>query len=138
MRRKLAFILLIMMIANSLSITNTGMCEPGASPTYVFIRYVCASLTIDSSGVASCMGEIRLNNTTSSVTATLTLYKQSGTSWTSVKNWSGSSFSTTLLNISRTKTVEAGTYKAVFSGIVTGADGTTERFSVTSHIVTYP
>lgn len=107
-------------------------------PNYQFTRSVETDLSIDESGNATCTGRIRVNSTTSSVSATLTLYKKSGSAWVKVVSWNDSLVGATKLTIVKERKVSVGTYKVIVSGTVTAASGAKEVVSGTSGYVTYP
>lgn len=88
-------------------------------PMYMYTSEVRATLSISSSGTASCVGKIKGWASDSDITMTVTLYKQSGTSWSEIASWSDSATGVGSLTISESYGVDAGTYKVVVTGTVT-------------------
>jgi len=54
------------------------------SPLYLYTRKVTASLSISDGGKATCYGYVRANSSGGSISITITLYRQSGKSWSKV------------------------------------------------------
>lgn len=111
--------------------------ESAASPFYLYTRFVEADLSIDNSGNASCIGYVKVKETTSTITMTVTLYRQAGTNWGKVTSWSDSVVGASSLEIDEVYRVGSGTYKVEVTGTVTSAAGGSETFSETSGVVTY-
>ena len=72
------------------------------SPLYLYTRKVTASLSISDGGKATCYGYVRANSSGGSISITITLYRQSGKSWSKVTSWSTSGTSQ-ILDIEKTK-----------------------------------
>lgn len=101
-------------------------------PMYLYTREVKATLSISGSGTALCEGKIKGWASDSNITMTVTLYKQSGTSWLEVTSWSESATGVSSLTIMESYGVNAGTYKVVVTGTVTDPDVGSENVSKSS------
>lgn len=101
-------------------------------PMYLYTSEIEATLNISGSGTASCVGKIKGWARDSNITMTVTLYKQSGTSWSEVTSWSDSATGVSSLTISESYSVDAGTYKVVVTGTVTDPGVGTEDVSMSS------
>jgi len=98
-------------------------------PTWTHTTRIISDVTF-SGRTATCTGSISAL-TGATISATLTLYKQNGSSWDYVTSWSKTS-STAFLSFNETHTVNsAGTYRTVISGTVT-RNGTSENVSAAS------
>lgn len=106
-------------------------------PMYLYTSEVRATLSISSSGTASCVGKIKGWASDSNITMTVTLYKQSGTSWSEVASWSNSATGVSSLTISQSYGVDAGTYKIIVTGTVTDPDVGSEDVSKSSAEMIY-
>ncbi len=106
------------------------------SPLYLYTRRVTASLSISDSGQATCSGYVKANSSGSSISITITLYRQSGKSWGKVTSWSTSGTSQ-VLSIEKTRQVSEGTYKVVLTGSVSNPEGKKEDIKTTSTEMTY-
>ncbi len=106
------------------------------SPLYLYTRKVTTSLSISDSGKATCSGYVRANSSGSSISITITLYRQSGKSWSKVTGWSTSGTSL-ILDIEKNKQVTEGTYKVVLTGSLTNPEGKKEDIKATSSEITY-
>lgn len=106
------------------------------SPFYLYTRRVNASLSISDSGKATCSGYVKANSSGGSISITITLYRQSGKSWSKVTSWSVSGTSQ-ILDIEKNKQVTEGTYKVVLTGSVTNPEGKKEEVKTTSTEMTY-
>ncbi len=105
-------------------------------PQYNYTQLTSVSLSISSSGVASCKGKIRAYATSSMINMTITLYKKSGESWQQVKTWSVENQSE-MAYISETWNVSSGTYKVLMNGKVITSSGAVESLSGSSAEKTY-
>lgn len=106
-------------------------------PMYLYTSDIKATLNINGSGTASCVGKIKGWASDSNITMSVTLYKKSGTSWIYVTSWSDSATGVSSLSISESYTVEAGTYKVVVTGMVTDPGVGTENVSLSSLEIIY-
>lgn len=93
---------------------------------YELINRAYATLSLSSSGLATCTGKIIASESTSRVNLTLKLYKKSGSEWKLVKSWN------TLNNpgqasLIKTQSVDPGTYKVTMTGTIKASSGQTER-----------
>lgn len=104
----------------------------GVQPMYLYTSDVKATLIISGSGTASCVGKIKGWASDSNITMTVTLFKQSGTSWSQIASWSDSATGVSSITISESYGVDAGTYKVVVTGTVTDPGVGTEDVSNTS------
>lgn len=133
--RTLATILVVIMAFALLSAAFAATRDDVISPAYLYTQRIKASLSI-SSGKAVCSGYIRANDSESSISITVTLYKKSGTSWNKVTSWNASK-KTQSMQVEKTKQVSQGTYKVVVTGSVTTVEGKKENVKATSVEVTY-
>lgn len=110
--------------------------DDAVSPLYLYTNKVRATLIISDSGEATCRGYVKASQSGSSISVTITLYRQSGTSWSRVTSWSDSD-DVQILEIEKNRQVSAGTYKVELTGSVTNPEGKTESISATSAQITY-
>jgi len=128
--KAISIILFLAVIVTALSIT--------VSARYKYIDILGASLTINSSGLASCSGYVCPSDNSTNTTLTVELQKKSGNSWVSEYSWSGSSVGMRTAVASGTRYVVRGTYRVVSTANVYSSSGTLlETQSVTSKEVTY-
>lgn len=111
--------------------------EMAASPFYLYTSFVEADLSIDGSGNATCVGYVKVKDSTSSISMTVTLYRQFGAAWGKVTSWNDSVIGASSLEIDEVYRVGSGNYKVEVTGTVTSAAGGSETFSETSGVVTY-
>ena len=129
------FLVGVMLLAISSS-AFAAVKDDTVSPLYLYTRKVTTSLSISDSGKATCSGYVRANSSGSSISITITLYRQSGKSWSKVTGWSTSGTSL-ILDIEKNKQVTEGTYKVVLTGNVTSPEGKKEDIKATSTEMTY-
>lgn len=134
--RMMAMVLVGVMLLTISGSAFAAVKDDAVSPLYLYTRKVRASLTIDDSGKAICVGSIRATDTKSDISMTVTLYKKSGSSWIKVAGWSDS-LSGQILEIEKTRQVTEGTYKVVLTGTVTNPEGKKENVKTTSTEMTY-
>lgn len=129
------FLLVVCTILHGASLGTAATLPVPIEPLYELTLVIKASCTV-SSGIASCYGYVKASASTSDVSLTVTLYRQSGESWDSVSSWS-------LKNqgrcgeIDENYSVGSGTYKVVVSGTVVDQNGRTETVSRTSSLAVY-
>lgn len=134
--RWMAMILVGVMLLAISSSAFAAVKDDTVSPLYLYTRKVTTSLSISDSGKATCSGYVRANSSGSSISITITLYRQSGESWSKVTGWSTSGTSL-ILDIEKNKQVTEGTYKVVLTGSVTNPEGKKEDIKATSSEITY-
>lgn len=105
------------------------------TPSYVNINQASTSLSI-SGGTARVIGTVEKTRSGKSIYLNCVLQKQSGSSWTSITNWSASSTSN-VATLSETYAVAKGTYRVRMYYYVTAADGSVESDTMYSKTVTY-
>lgn len=128
----LTFLLTVLFCSYLLPWCGLASVEPGTvSPQYDYTSKIRCSLSISTSGVASCKGNIRAKEDTSTVSIKLRLLRKNGTSWTPVATWERNNQSL-FASIDKDCSVGAGTYKLVISGSVTTDKGRTEFVSTSS------
>lgn len=126
-----SFILAFAIVMMTLSVPIIVSAQPagGATPYYMNVSSIYSSLSF-SGRSGECIGAISALSG-STISATLTLYKKVGSSWSYVTSWSQSSSSSSL-TISGYYTVSsAGIYRVVINGTVT-RNGNSESVSHTS------
>lgn len=132
------FVALFLTVCFVLSGTTVGVAavkpEP-IVPMYELTFKITASCSV-SSGVASCYGYVRASYSTSDVSLTVTLYKQTDDNWESVASWSANNQGQ-YGEIDESCSADAGTYKVIVTGTVVDQDGRTETVSRTSPIVIF-
>jgi hypothetical protein len=129
-KKALGIVLLLVVMFTALSST--------VSARYKYIDIIGASLSINSSGLASCGGYVMPSDSNTNSTVTVELQRKSGNSWTSEYSWSGSSTGTWTAAASGTRYVVRGTYRVVTTAKVYSSSGSLlETQSVTSSEVTY-
>ena len=126
------FLVGVMLLAISSS-AFAAIKDDTVSPLYLYTRKVTASLSISDGGKATCYGYVRANSSGGSISITITLYRQSGKSWSKVTSWSTSGTSQ-ILDIEKTKQVTEGTYKVVLTGNVTSPEGKKEDIKATASL----
>ena len=108
------------------------------SPLFANIAFLGPGLSINSSGRASCLGIASLYDESQTVQLTVSLQKQSGTSWSTVQSWTASGSGLSGVEIARDYYVVHGTYRVCNTAKVYSATGTLlETASVYSAVVTY-
>jgi len=129
-KKALGIVLLLVVMFTALSST--------VSARYQYIDVLHATLSINSSGLASCGGYAMPSNSNTNSPVTVELQRKSGNSWTSEYSWSGSSTGTWTAAASGTRYVVRGTYRVVTTAKVYSSSGSLlETQSVTSGEVTY-
>lgn len=99
-------------------------------PEYSETEMITAALSI-SKGTATCSGSL-VPSAEQSCSLKMKLYMKSGSSWLLVKSWSTSSSGGKSARLSKTCTVDHGSYKVVCEGKVAG-----ESSSATSSTFTW-
>ena len=117
----------------SVTILASGMVVMAAdtpTPYYDATASISASLTISTSGLASCGGSVTLSDSSAFATLTMKLQQYTSSGWTTIEPWSTS----TSTRLSKTKYVTHGYYyRVVTSANVYDANGHyVESPSVTS------
>lgn len=126
-RNRLVCILVVMAILTS---GMTVMATDTATPYYDATTRISASLTISSSGLASCSGTIRLSDSSCYANLTLKLQRYENHAWTTVYTWTENDAT----SISGSRYVTSGYYyRVVHSANVYSSSGKyIESPSVTS------
>lgn len=134
--RKSFMILSTVLLLTCCVVFNTTSSFAASQPTMIEPMYLltyktCVSLSISTSGTASCYSYVKASNTSSLVSISVTLCKKEGSSWVPVRNWSDNNqvYSAT---VNESYDVPSGTYRLEMSGTVIAPDGTTENVSGTS------
>lgn len=136
MKAKLIRRLLCLMLATT--ILASGMAVMAAdvpTPYYNATAKISASLSISSSGLASCGGSIRLSDSSCYANLTLQLQKYTSNGWSPVYTWTQSNAT----SISGSRYVTSGyNYRVICSANVYTSSGTyVESPSATSSTVYY-
>lgn len=113
---------------------------PGAqgeiSPLFTYISFMNAGLSIDSSGLATCLGNVILYNSSNSTTLTVQLQKSTGSGWKTIKTWTTSAIS--YADIEGYYFVASGTYRVCTTAQVYNSSGyLVETESIYSPTKTY-
>ena len=123
-KKILAFFLIFAILISILSFYST------VSARWVNTMSISCDITF-SGRTATCTGEIdALPGST--ISATLTLYKQNGSSWDYVTSWNKTSSSSSLTFTEKYTVSSAGTYRVMLTGTVT-RNGTSEFVSIASN-----
>ena len=117
---------LLLFLGNTVALAETRI-----SPKYVNTDIVTANLSISSKGVATCSGTVSPSGKYES-TISVNLQKKNGSSWSTIKTWTGSGSTLMGCSASGTYTVSRGTYRVYVCGYVG-----TEFFSKYSAEKTY-
>lgn len=107
--RFIAVVLLCVLSFSSISALTSA--PESVSPYWTNIRSVNCLLGIGDK-TADCFGQVVGEFGTTRIIATLTLYRQNGSTWIPVKYWDRSASSSSL-TISEEHTITSGTYKLV-------------------------
>lgn len=102
--RMMAMVFVGVMLLTISSSAFAAVKDDAISPLYLYTRRVTASLSISDSGQATCSGYVKANSSESGISITITLYKQSGKSWSKVTSWSTSGTSQ-ILDIAKNRQV---------------------------------
>lgn len=130
--KRCGVVLLVMVFLLLWASTLVGLTEASSEiqPRYDLTDTVTATLSISSSGVATCKGRIAptYDDCTSSVT--VRLQRKSGNSWVTLRTWTASGTGTHGSSAGGTYTLTThGTYRVYVSGTVVAYDGTQEPVS---------
>lgn len=89
-----------------------------ASSRYTHTQDIRAALTLKD-GKAYCHGSVA-PIATQNCTVTVTLYKQNGSNWSSIKSWTGSAEGGLRAFVTESTSINVGTYKVIAVGNVAG------------------
>lgn len=109
----------------ALDAEQTKPAEPVVT-RYETCREARADLSISSNGIATCIGRIRANAADSKVDMTVKLMEKSDGVWKLVKSWNILN-SPRQASLSKTQSVDPGTYKVTMTGTIKASSGQTER-----------
>ncbi len=85
---------------------------PGSiAPLFTHICILTPGLTINSSGKATCIGDVTIYNNSYSTVLTVQLQKSTGSSWSTIKTWTNSGTGITGVLIEENHYVVRGTYR---------------------------
>jgi len=130
LKKVLGIVLLLAVMVTALSTT--------VSARYKHIDMIVASLTINSSGLATCEGGVYPSDSDTNTTLIVELQKFSGGSWGKDDSWSTSGTGTNTIMLSGKKYVVHGKYRVVVTAKVYSSSGALlENESCISHEVTY-
>lgn len=141
MRRTITFILGMVLFLGGMLIPRLCMAEETASDDPILYRYsyissINATLNISGSS-AECYGRVTCASSSYDIAITMTLKRQSGSSWVTVVSWSGNGSLIATLNETVVLSVE-GSYKVVVVGKIKNSSGTVlETATKESSIKTY-
>lgn len=139
--KKLVLVVMVCLLVVSCVWGSGEKCMAAVRPEpdglqYTLTKSAWANLNISTSGEAICTGYIKADSMDSSVDLTVKLMQKSGTSWQPYATWSVRG-AKGAVELEKTCTVEAGTYKVVITGAVRSSTGTSEPISKTSSQKTY-
>jgi len=87
-RRILSLVSLVLLITFLLVLPAEAVEEtPTVSPRYVNISLMTASINVNSSGKASCYGDVKTANSTYTIYLDITLQRYKDGYWNNVKSW---------------------------------------------------
>ena len=142
MKRVLVTVLCLVMTVSFLTPTalaeqHEKLEEVKNTPDFSRIISFVADLSISSRGLANCYSRVRLANSTDTVTLTMELQRQNGSSWTRVNSWSTDGSGT--VTIERDWFVASGhSYRIQTTARVFNSNGAlVETSSATSGTVRY-
>lgn len=140
--QKMMAVFLMVLLIIVLTASNTiGFAEyrnEQVTPRYSYTREIAAGLSINSSGVATCYGEIVVYDLDNELDLSVRLQRKEGNVWVLVKKWTASADGGRDLYIDKTYTVTEGTYRVIATGLVITPDGDIETCSCTTSQRTYP
>lgn len=126
------FVCVIMSFVLALSLSVPAFADNqstvGNSPNQIHLDYVNisalnAGLSIDSSGRASCTGNVTLYNRSNTVALSVQLQRYSSGGWSNVKSWSISAHGNTPAEIVNSYYVTSGKYRVSCTAKVYNASG---------------
>lgn len=142
MKLRKTFLLVVvcaLMIVTPVVSLAAGTGDTGISPRYSYTWSVGAGLNISSSGNAKCKGDVRVYDSSSTISMKVSLYQKIDGSWERITSWYDSCTGSSWLEISKNyQLTEYGTYKVLVTGTVTAAGGGSEWISLESDHMTYP
>ena len=141
MRKWVTFMVVCLLIASCVGFSSANCMaatrpEPD-SPQYTLTKSAWASLSISTTGKATCTGYIRASSTDSTIDITVKLMQKNGNLWRLYDSWSVKDVKSTA-ELVKTRTVEPGTYKVTVTGTVKSSAGKKEPVSTSSSQKTYP
>ncbi|MDQ7092442.1 hypothetical protein REC12_02395 [Desulfosporosinus sp. PR] len=118
--------------------TNGVKTKEGASPQFTYISFLDAGLAINSSGLATCAGDVTLYYNSYSTNMTVQLQKSSGSGWSTIKTWTSSGTGIAGTDLEGYYYVVSGTYRVCTTANVYDPSGKlVEIQSAYSDNVTY-
>lgn len=100
-------------------------------PQYELTKSTWATLSISSTGIATCTGYIKASAIDSTINITMKLLVKDGNIWKTYDSWTTSG-EKSAAELSKTRNVEPGTYKLKVSGTVKTSTGRTETVTTFS------
>lgn len=108
------------------------------TPQFTYISLLSPGLSIDSSGLATCIGDVTIYNNSYSTVLTVQLQKSTSSGWTTIKTWTSSGTGVAGTELVEYYYVTTGTYRVCATAKVYNAFGSLlETESVYSATVTY-
>lgn len=138
MKKKVALMAVCVFVVNLIA----GSCLASAgstvvNPLYDLTKRIIPSLVISSDGTAECYGRIKALASNYTIDITLDLLVKDGNAWKSYEHWSAAG-ATGDIELRKTCTVSAGTYKLKVTGEITSPTEKTETVIGYSGEKTYP
>lgn len=130
----LAMVLVFMAVMPVASAESAA--DSGVAPCFEYASLISATLSISSSGVAECIGEVSTYNRCG-ISITVKLWQKNNNVWSVLKKWSGSVSSDNLYTVDNTYSVSAGTYKVTVAATIKGPDGGTENLTKSTAAKTF-
>lgn len=131
-RRLLCVLLTLSLLSSGLTAFAANEYEP--MPCYNSTLSIAANLSISSSGLASCSGNIRFSDSSASANVVMKLQRYKNSSWSTVATWSANDAT----SLSKTRYVTGDYYyRVVFSATVYSSGTYVESPSATSSMVYY-
>lgn len=118
--------------------TNSVKTQGVISPQFMYMSLLDAGLSINSSGLATCAGDVTLYDNSYSTILTVQLQKSTGNGWSIIKTWTSSGSGIAGTVIEESYYVTNGTYRVCATANVYDASGMfVETESAYSSNVTY-
>ena len=142
MKKMLAILLVVLLTVVLSGVAVAEMSsyeEPQIQPRYDHTNSIKATLSIDSSGNATCSGSVKATSGSSKVSVTVRLKKLENGSWNTIATWSDSGSGSTTVKAGGSQKVSSGySYKVVTSGTIKDSAGNVlESPSASSTTKTY-
>ena len=135
--KRIISILAVCTLVVALAVPVAAESYSSIQPRYTYVSSVRATLSIDtSSGIATCTGGVVAKDV-QPVEVVVSLQKDMGTYWKTIKSWSGTgTMSTEITN--RYAVASDNTYRVYVAGYVYDSDNNLLESATATHEVDYP